>query len=99
MKRMLMMCCGLMLMFSCTSMKIEEDKIEQEVVITEDIVEPLFETQKIDTLGINEYWSQQDIETATLYVYDPMHRIREKNGNLIVINSGELSPFIIDSLT
>jgi len=59
----------------------------------------IFETEKIDTIGINEYWLKKDIASATLYIYNPIKFEHKAFGNLILNKEDELSPYIIDSLT
>ena len=73
-------------------------KINTEVLLEEEL---LVELNKIDTLSVNEYWSNQIIETATLYVYSPEHRLYNGKhiSKEIIINDNEMNPFIIDSLT
>ncbi len=73
-------------------------KINDEVLLEEEF---LVELNKIDTLGVNEYWSNQIIETATLYVYSPENRLYngKRISKEIIINDNEMNPFIIDSLT
>jgi hypothetical protein len=76
----------------------EEVSVENDTLEEDHLSNPV---DKIDTIGINEFWSQQDLNSATLYVYAPEFKSDEDrlNTKLILDEHGKVNLYTIDSLT
>jgi len=80
--------------FIQTDLDIESAQIEVDTL-------EIFEkpNENIDTIGFNEYWSNVNISSATLYAYVPEFRSSDFQTLNILNDQNELNPTVLDSFT